>query len=87
MAIASVLLAAVALVAIAVPVTGAMKSHQQQLSAAAANLTQTKAAEAASRAAGGSGSILPEAAAILQPLPAGTPECNGVQGLCSVPVR
>lgn len=85
MAIGSVLLAAVALVAIAVPVTGAMKSHQQQLSAAAANLTQAKA-EAASREAG-SGSTLPEAAAVLQPVPAGTPECNGVPGLCSVPVR
>jgi hypothetical protein len=31
--------------------------------------------------------MLPEAAAVLQPLPAGTPECNGVPGLCSVPVR
>jgi hypothetical protein len=84
MAVASVLLAAVALVAIAVPVTGAMKSHQQQLSAAAANLTQSR--EAASRAAG-DGNMLPEAAAVLQPLPASTPSCNGVQGLCSVPVR
>jgi hypothetical protein len=85
MAVASVVLAAVALVAIAVPVAGAMKSHQQQLSAAAANLTQSR--EAASRAAAGDGSMSPEAAAVLQPLPASTPSCNGVQGLCSVPVR
>lgn len=87
MAVASVVLAAVALVAIAIPVTDAMKHHQQLAAAATANSVKPANGSTVLSRGAENAAAVPEVAAVLQPLPADTPACNGVPGLCSVPVR
>ncbi|KAF8065807.1 hypothetical protein HT031_002867 [Scenedesmus sp. PABB004] len=65
---------------------GAAGGHAADAANAAA--PQRGAASRAAPTGAAGGALLPELAAVpVQPLPAGTPACNGVPGLCDVPVR